>query len=552
MSVCVEKLPHSCGSRDGLQVFEEDGKYTGYCFSCGTYIPNPYEDKGEDYKPKRVGKSEEEKAAEMREIGTYQTLPLPDRGLTEETLTYFGVKTAVSETDGKTPIAVYFPYYNDDEKLVAYKARLLEEKRFWALGSLRDSEMFGWKEALQTGAKSIIICEGEYDAMSVYQMFKQKNKGTKWEKFEPAVVSVPSGAGSAVKSLSKVLKTLKDKFENVILCFDMDDTGRQAVSEVLKKVDGSFRTANLPVKDPNEGLLKGMSNRVINAIMFNHAEKKNSSLVRGSEIHEIAKVPPEYGFNWPWKSMTKTTRGARLGETVYFGAGVKMGKSEIVNTLAAWFIKEYNWKVFLAKPEEANAKTYKLVAGKLAGKNFADPDLEFDEEAYDKAGELLKENLFMLNLYQHIDWERLEGEIRNAASEGCKLIVIDPITNLTNGLSAADANTKLQDIAQKLSAMALDLNVLICIFCHLRNPDSGPPHDRGGEVLSYQFAGSRAMARSCNLMVGIEGNKDPSLTEEEKNRRKIIVIENRETGETGITTVYWNRYTTLFTEVPNE
>jgi len=30
---CIEKLPHSCGTRDGLQVFEkEDGTYDGYCY----------------------------------------------------------------------------------------------------------------------------------------------------------------------------------------------------------------------------------------------------------------------------------------------------------------------------------------------------------------------------------------------------------------------------------------------------------------------------------------------------------------------------------------
>jgi len=42
MSNCVEKLAHSCGSNDGLQVFEEGGEYTGYCFACGTYVDDPY------------------------------------------------------------------------------------------------------------------------------------------------------------------------------------------------------------------------------------------------------------------------------------------------------------------------------------------------------------------------------------------------------------------------------------------------------------------------------------------------------------------------------
>jgi len=204
----------------------------------------------------------------------------------------------------------------------------------------------------------------------------------------------------------------------------------------------------------------------------------------------------------------------------------KQGKSEIVNTLAAHFILEHGWKVFLVKPEEANNKTYKLVAGKLAGSFFHDPTKKFDENAYDKAGDVLRDNLYLLNLYQHVDFNTLKGDIRQAALEGCKAIIIDPITNFTNGMDAASANTKLQEIAQELAAMALDLNVVIFIFCHLRNPDSGPPHERGGEVLSSQFAGSRAMARSCNLMLGLQGNRDPALKPEERNMRTLILLED--------------------------
>ena len=42
--------------------------------------------------------------------------------------------------------------------------------------------------------------------------------------------------------------------------------------------------------------------------------------------------------------------------------------------------------------------------------------------------------------------------------------MIDPITNLTNGMDSGDANVKLQEIAQDLSAMAKDLNIAIFIF----------------------------------------------------------------------------------------
>jgi len=70
MSRCVLKLPHDCGSRDALQVFEEDGKLSGYCFSCGKYEHDPLgEGKSLDDIPEkqRLGKSKEE-IAEGQEV----------------------------------------------------------------------------------------------------------------------------------------------------------------------------------------------------------------------------------------------------------------------------------------------------------------------------------------------------------------------------------------------------------------------------------------------------------------------------------------------------
>ena len=226
-----------------------------------------------------------------------------------------------------------------------------------------------------------------------------------------------------------------------------------------------------------------------------------------------------------------------------------MGKSEILNALGAHFIKKHDAKVFMAKPEEANNKTYKLMAGKIMGKVFHDPDKQFDYAAYDKAGEVLKGKLCMVNLYQHLGWETLKADIYAAATWGAKAIFIDPITNLTNGMEAAAANVKLQEIAQELSAMALDLNIVVFIFCHLKAPTSGDDHEHGGQVLSSQFAGSRAMMRSCNMMLGLQGDKSPDLPEAQRNLRELVLLEDREFGQSGKFGLYWDSETQLFNQV---
>lgn len=528
---------------------KEDGTYDGFCFACGTHVPDPYKDKPAGYKPVFRVKSPEEIEKEISEIrDEYGCHDVPGRKLKKEYLDYFGVKVGVSEEDGSTPTSMYFPYYNKDGDLIGYKARLLEPKQMWAVGTTKGSTFFGWEQAKRTGGKKLFITEGEPDAIALFQIMKEQAKGGPYEAINPAVVSLSNGAGGAHKQVAELLAEIKQHFKEVVLVLDNDKPGRDAVEAVLR-IAPDFTSAVLPSKDANDCLMEGRSKAAYNAVVFNAQRPKNTRIIAGDTLHEGAKEPPKYGVSWPWKHVTEATRGIRLGETIYIGAAQKMGKSEIVNTLAAHFIKEHGWKTFLVKPEEANNKTYKLVAGKLVGKFFHDPTKPFDEAAYDEAGDLLKGHLYMLNLYQHVGWESLKDDIRAAAAEGCKAILIDPITNLTNGMEAGAANTKLQEIAQELSAMALDLNVVIFIFCHLRNPDSGLPHERGGEVLSSQFAGSRAMARSCNLMFGIEGNRDPNLDPEQRNVRTLVLLEDREFGETGRFRLYWDNQTGLFNEL---
>jgi twinkle protein len=544
---CIEKLPHSCGSSDGLQVFEEKGEYTGWCFVCQTYVPHPYEDKPADYKPKRVVKTQEEIQAELDEISKYQCVDIPSRSLKEKYIDYFGIKVGVSQQDGITPVSYHWPYYKDGRR-VAYKNRIVgDEKRIWSTGDQKDVDFFGWDQAVEAGAKRLIITEGEWDAVALTQILMERNRGTAYEKYYPSVVSLPHGCGNAAQFIASKMNKINATFKEVVLAFDNDDPGRQAVQDVLK-IAPKFLSATLPAKDANDCLMEGRSKACASAVLFQAAKPKNSRIVYGSSLREAARKEAEWGYSYPFAKLTDLTRGMRMGETVYWGAGVKMGKSELVNTLAAHCIMSHDLPVFLAKPEESNQKTYQMMVGKAAGKIFHDPKIPFDFEAYDKAEPMIGDKVAMVNLYQHLGWATLKSDVNEAAMQGYKVVMIDPITNLINELDSGQANTVLTSIAADLSAMALDLDIAVHIFCHLKAPALAPSHERGGQVLSHQFAGSRAMMRSCNYMIGMEGNKDPELPIEERNLRDLVVLEDREFGNVGRVPLYWDQSTGLFEE----
>ena len=566
MGICIDKIGHSCGTTKGLQVYanEETGLIDGYCFSCLKPVKDPYGN------PKTIddvelpkNKTPKEIAAELAEIEGLPCVDLPYRKLRGRDLEKFNMKTALSEVDGKTPTALYSPVTREGEH-VGYYVKT-KDGQTWAMGDVKGCDPIGWEQARKSGAYKIYVTEGPEDAVALLKIFSTFGK----EEYLPAVVSLPNGVNS-VKSLNNVSEDLKIKFKEVIFCFDDDKVGHKAVADAMQIIPSAM-SVTLPYKDANECVLKGAMKATYTAASFDAVTPKNTRLVLGTDIAAAAREPTPWGdLSWPFPDLEDMMRGIRYGETIYIGAGPKMGKSELVNALATHFIIQHNVPVFMAKPEESNKKTFRMICGKAVGKVFHDPKIEFDYEAYDKGAAMVHDKTIMIDLYQHMGWTSLQKDIIDAVNDlGAKVIIIDPITNLTNGMSAAEANTTLQAIAEELSAMALDLDIVVFLFCHLKSPDGNLskegrdkrynngeyiglgncPHGLGGDVISDQFAGSRAMMRSCNLMIGLEGNKDFNLPKNVRNQRFLKILEDREFGNSDRIGLYWNDKTTQFKEM---
>jgi twinkle protein len=320
----LEKLPHECGTRKGLQVFarDEDGEVDGYCFSCSTYVRHPYGEKrmAEDL-PSPNKKSQEEIDIEIAEIDSLPTIDVVASRLRGETLKKFNVKVGLSEQDGKTPSMMCYPYYKDGE-LRGYKVKLLEQKRFWSIGDLKDVDAFGWDQAIKRGSRRLIVTEGEDDAMIWDRILEMYVKNEDFKDYT-SVISLPHGASQAKAFFTKNLKRLKDSFQEILLSFDMDEAGRDAVKSVIT-VFPEAKDINLPCKDAKECVLQGKSKAAYNSL-FKSAKPKTSRLVFAEDIHEKAKEPAQYGqLTWPWDHINMETRGIRFGETIYLGAGVDL------------------------------------------------------------------------------------------------------------------------------------------------------------------------------------------------------------------------------------
>jgi len=567
----IDALPHNtptCSSKQGLKVFlQDDGEITGFCFACSTFVPDPYEGKDPVKVEARKVKSPETIQAEIAEVDNYQIIDVPQRKLRAELLEKFGARVAVSEKDGTTPTTIYWPV-TKDEVFTGYHVKVLDKSYPpFNLGDTKGADLLNWKNAKGSGAYKLIITEGPEDMASVHRIFELH--GEKDSKYGVAVCSLPHGSGSARKCLDKHAEDIRRFFREVVLCFDNDAAGQEAVKKAMMVLPEA-KVAVLPAKDANQCLMEGKAKAAYNVLAYRSLAPKNTRIVRAEDIHETAKQPAKFGeMSWPWKKMNQDLRGIRYGETIYLGAGTKVGKTTVKNALGAHFIANDKKKVFMACPEEPNNMTYKLMANQLTGKIFHDPEIEFDEEAFEKAGAILKDNLLMLNLYQHLGWSTLKDDIRHAVGEGAKAVFIDPVTSLSNGVSSGEANTLLQEFAQELSAMSMDLNFTAFIMAHLKAPEGqisedkreafykkgqyfdlgNCSHEMGGSVYSAQFAGSRAMQRSCHLMLGLLANKDADLPDEIRNTRELRVLEDRAFGTSGKYPLFYNKNTGLFKEL---
>lgn len=167
-----------------------------------------------------------------------------DRGITDEAIATYRVGAS---KDGR---AVVFPHYRGGE-MVNFKLRdHADKKRMMTFGG-GEPCLWGW-QAIPQDTRSVVITEGEIDALSV------------WQCGIPAL-SVFSGVANLgwIESDHDRL----DQFSDIVLCLDMDDAGQGATRKIAERLGlDRCRVASLPKKDANECWLAGMRDEIRAAI----------------------------------------------------------------------------------------------------------------------------------------------------------------------------------------------------------------------------------------------------------------------------------------------
>lgn len=501
-------------SGDNLAVYS-DGH--GYCNACGHYQKD---DTGVN------NFIEEQMPMQTITPRGVSNASIKERRISSRITSKFGVTVSYDKT-GKID-KHYYPYYdsNESNRLLGYKERTVATKDFQIIGTNKGSGLFG-QNANRSGGKYLTICEGEIDALSISEMFDGK-----WQ-----VVSLKNGASSASRDIKENLEYI-ESFDNVVLCFDQDQAGFDAVKSCQDIISvGKLKVCKLPMKDASDMLVNGKVKEFTNA-WWSSEPYSPAGVVRGKDTWEfLMEEEDSLTVDYPWKGLNKLTYGFREKELVTITSGSGMGKTSIVKELEAYLLNTTDDSVAIIHLEESVARSVKGLMSIEANAPIHIPQYERELSQEEKKA-LWQKAVGDKNVYIHNHWGSIEEDsllnvIRNyAKGYDCKWIILDHLSIVVSEQDGSlDERKAIDAIMTKLRKIVQETGIGLFLISHLRRPQ-GRAHEEGGQVSLSELRGSAAIAQLSDIVIGLERNQqddDPII----RNQTTLRVIKNRFSGLTG-------------------
>jgi twinkle protein len=431
---------------------------------------------------------------------------LPDRKISKATAERY----KVWREDGKD----FFPSFKDN-KHVGTKYRNLENKRDqrWTgdQGELFGAHLFPSNKDLQ-----ITVTEGEYDAMSAYEMM-----GSRWP-----VVSVLNGTGSALQDIRNNFEYLNG-FKTVVLSFDNDEAGQAAVRSItnLPWPAGKLRIMrHQRHKDANDYKVHGDSQQYTKE-WWDAPKYTPDGLKIGTDIwEEIINRPKHFQVDYPFAGLNRLTYGIRLSEMVVVTAETGIGKTSVLKEIEYSLLTnpeciEKGYGVGFIHLEEPNYDTALGLMSIHNSKPYHLPDTErtVDElrSAFDAV--INSERVVIWDHFGSNTVDAVLDKIRHMAALGCKYIVLDHLSIVVSDQSG-DERKQLDEIATKAKTLCMELNLALICVIH---------QNRQGQI-----RGTAGVEQLANIVIKMyRDNTD--LDEWRRNITKLVVEKNRFSGRTG-------------------
>lgn len=504
----------------------------------------------------------------VEDIKLYPIVENLQRGITKEACMKFGVRAALSEKDGKTPTAYYFPSYNQKGEITGYKKQDVtknkDEKWHWsAVGTVAiGNKLFGQNVAEQVNRKhtNCVYTEGEWDCLSVYQAQCDSVKGTKYEGHEPFVVSIPLGTANSVESLLHNKNFVKS-YQSMTIFFDDDEAtpaelkkgvmkGKEAREAVASAFIGeielwSVQPAN-GYKDASDYLQAGKSSELAKLVQFGRKPLVTEKIVKASvlSMEDIVKKREEGVYVESFPNLMQKIHGFRKRELVLLTAPSGVGKSTVTSIFADSFVDQGEKVGMIFLEEEIKDTVQRLIASRLKVsyvKFKSDPlscaSYERIQEAYDYI--VNQDRVVLLDHFGSLPVSELMAKIKHMYFvEGCSYLIIDHLSMVISGSQVADERKELDMVMTELAAFCAANDVCVIAVSHINRTGADqfkPPKGKENEsywvrVTKEMLRGSAALEQLSWTILGLEPE---ILPDRSRGNVRLTVLKNRTWGFLG-------------------
>jgi len=317
--------------------------------------------------------------------------------------------------------------------------------------------------------------------------------------------------------------------------FDMDEPGQKAAQECAEIISpGKAKIATLVRKDPNEMLVEGMTQEIINSV-WQAKVYRPDGILTGDEIDVTTLQEPVAGYALRLPKLNEMMGGIREGELTLLTAGSGVGKSTLAREIAYGLHQDHSLtigNIYLEENVKKTAQAYIAIHNNIPlGKLRKDPTLLTPDQWERSHAEINRQRMFFYDHFGSLESDHLLSKIRYMrVSLGCNFVILDHISIVVSGAEGSGEGERrdIDKLMTKLRSLIEQTGLGIIAIVHLKQPE-GTPHEEGGRVTLSQLRGSGALKQLSDNVVALERDQQG----ESPDVSRVRVLKCREFGETG-------------------
>ena len=519
-----------CGGSDSLSEYTDElGRVSTYCWSA----KHPGR---RDTQP-----DHEEDRMDMQDIAQLPVTGLTTRGLSRDTLKFFGCRVEMHPETGE-PAVFYAPLYRGPE-IAGYQGKLIRKPGQRQKGDTfrvyadpkkktKGCQPFG-AHAGGRGGRMVIVTEGVEDALAAYQMLKQQGKNYR--------VVATLGTDGWQRTLDYF-----SQFEKVAIAYDQDDAGRKAAAEFAAALGGGKAVVMRwqGADDPNALLLRKGGDAVFLDALNTAKPMELAGFVTGEEVwHRMENYVEPAFVPYPeeWELLNDKMKGIREAEITMFTGGSSVGKTAYTRRIKHHLLTNTDWVIGEVELEERGEKTWRGLMECQLRKPWAEATKDERHAAW-LATYGTKRLVTLDHRSQYGRGQSLVSKFKHLHyGMGAKAIMLDHVTLAVHEFGDGQGNTAQDQMMNEFLEFVETTGCHLFLISHLRKSgQGGKSYEEGAVPTMDDLKGSGSLKQISFNIIGVSRNLMHE-NEYQRNVSTLHVMKCRETGRTGrADRLYWD------------